>query len=59
MAGNEGRDMYPANLVHETAWIAKLTRRLDHLRSASVDGTGDLKSPMTSSANLSREEPDA
>ena len=27
MPGNKGRDMIPANLVHETTWIAKLTKR--------------------------------
>jgi hypothetical protein len=43
MSGNKGRDMHPANLVHDTTWIAKLTRWHEYLRSVSVDGTGWLQ----------------
>jgi hypothetical protein len=60
MSGNEGRDMHPANLVYDTTWIAKLTRRHEYLRfSECRRHRMASKSSMTSSAKLSREEPNA
>jgi hypothetical protein len=40
MSGNEGWDMHPANLVYDTTWIAKLTRRHEYLQPVSVDSRG-------------------
>ena len=59
MSRNTGGTLGPVTCVHDTAWIAGLMGDAKGLPKQRVPVCRPIWSSMTSSAKLSREEPDA